>query len=239
MRWWHDRLGRVKPRALLLDLDGTLIDSEPRSRAAFGALFTDHGWDPDPEQIHRFAGRRAIDVFAEAGPWAGHAPQDLFVELLGLYSDDLPLLAIAGARELLMAAGEAGVPVAVVTSAPLLYAQSALAEVLDAADLVRGYVTSESITQGKPHPEGFLRGAELLGVAPRDCWAAEDTPDGVRAARAAGVRFVLGLTTTFPAEVLRAAGAHELAPDLSGLASRLATQQAQPAAASDDAGTDV
>ena len=61
----------MTPAALLLDLDGTLVDSEPLHRAAYRAFFEARGWDaPD---LSLFTGRRAEDVFAtEPGPWTGH-----------------------------------------------------------------------------------------------------------------------------------------------------------------------
>jgi sugar-phosphatase len=59
-------------------------------------------------------------------------------------------------------------------------------------------VCGDEVANGKPDPEGFLRGAALLGVAPGDCVACEDAPPGIRAARAAGMRVIAIATTHAP-----------------------------------------
>ncbi len=65
-------------------------------------------------------------------------------------------------------------------------------------------VTADDVTQGKPHPEPYLRAAEELGVTPADCVVIEDAPAGIRAAHAAGMR-VIGVTTTHAPESLEEA----------------------------------
>jgi mannitol-1-/sugar-/sorbitol-6-phosphatase len=71
----------VRPAALLLDLDGTLVDSEAIHRRGYAAFFAHRGWDvPD---LSVFTGRRAEDVFATVpGPWTGLDPQALHAEAL-------------------------------------------------------------------------------------------------------------------------------------------------------------
>jgi sugar-phosphatase len=66
------------------------------------------------------------------------------------------------------------------------------------------FITAEDVTQGKPFPEPYLKGAALLGKSPADCVAFEDTPAGIMAARAAGMR-VIALHTTYPPHELTAA----------------------------------
>ena len=65
-------------------------------------------------------------------------------------------------------------------------------------------VTADDVMNGKPHPEPYLKGAELLGVAAGECLVVEDAPAGIRAAHAAGMKAV-GLTSTFAAEELEEA----------------------------------
>ena len=79
-------------------------------------------------------------------------------------------------------------------------------------------VTSEDCACGKPDPEPYRRGADLLGLRPADLVAAEDAPAGICSARGAGIGHVVGITTSHPAQVLLDAGAHSSAPDLVGLA---------------------
>jgi len=198
--------------ALLLDLDGTLVDSEPLHRRGYRAFLQSRGWDvPD---LSVFTGRRAEDVFAtEPGPWAGHDPALLLAEVLPFVPSD-PAAPVAGARELLLAAKAAGVPVAIVTSAGPPWVERCLAESLDLPGGVDLVVTALDVADGKPDPAGYALACSKLGVAPADAVAVEDSPAGVRAALCAGVRRVHGVHTTHAAARLSAAGAVEVHADL-------------------------
>jgi len=201
------------PSALLLDLDGTLVDSEPIHREGYRAYFAHRGWDvPD---LTIFTGRRAEDVFAtEPGPWAGLDPAEVLREVLQ-HVPDVAATPVAGARELVVAARAAGVPLAIVTSAGPAWVERSLVESLT-LDLggVDVVVTARDVVDGKPHPAGFALACERLGADPAEALAAEDSPAGVRAALGAGVRRVHGIATTHAADLLREAGAVEVHDDL-------------------------
>jgi sugar-phosphatase len=78
----------------------------------------------------------------------------------------------------------------------------------------RKIVTSGDVQRFKPEPDPYLKGAELLGLAPADCVVVEDAPAGIRAGRAAGSR-VLALRTTEVDDLLKAAGATWIVDELS------------------------
>ena len=202
--------------ALLLDLDGTLVDSEPIHRRGYRAFFAHKGWEvPD---LSLFTGRRAEDVFAtEPGPWAGLDPADVLAEVLPHVPDEAAL-AVPGACELIEAAGSAGVPVAIVTSAGPAWVERSVVESLslrrDSVDVV---VTARDVVDGKPDPAGFALACERLGADPSQALAAEDSPAGVRAALGAGVRRVHGVATTHERHLLLDAGAVEVHDDLRAL----------------------
>jgi sugar-phosphatase len=210
----------TRPSALLLDLDGTLVDSEPIHRAGYRAFFAHKGWDvPD---LSVFTGRRAEDVFAtEPGPWAGLDPRAVLAEVLPHVPDEAPL-PVAGARALILAARSAGVPLAIVTSAWPAWVERSLVDslslTLESVDVV---VTAGDVVDGKPHPAGFALALERLEADPAGALAVEDSPAGVRAALGAGVRRVHGVSTTHADEVLRSAGAVEVHGDLRALADLL------------------
>jgi mannitol-1-/sugar-/sorbitol-6-phosphatase len=88
-------------------------------------------------------------------------------------------------------------------------------------DHVDVVVTAADVVDGKPDPTGFVLACERLDVSPSECVAVEDSPAGVAAAVAAGVREVYGLATTHAAEDLREAGAVEVYDDLDGVANRV------------------
>ncbi|HYJ26519.1 MAG TPA: HAD family phosphatase [Nocardioides sp.] len=199
--------------ALLLDLDGTLVDSEPLHRRGYESFFAHKGWElPD---LSVFTGRRAVDVFAtEPGPWDGLDPEVVLAEVLEHVPDEAAV-AVPGARDLIEAARAGGTPVAIVTSAGPAWVQRSLVESLglevDSVDLV---VTARDVEDGKPHPAGFALACRRLDADPAAALAAEDSPAGVRAALGAGVRQVHGIGTSHPREVLLDAGAVEVHGDL-------------------------
>ena len=209
---------------LLLDLDGTLVDSEPVHRGAYRRYFAERGWHVEDQVIAQFSGRRAPEVFATlAGPWSGEDPVELTEGVLkALGASRLRPAPVAGAVPLIAACTRAGLPVAVVTSARRWWVTSVLGQLGlgDDAKMDDGImmITAEDCACGKPDPEPYRRGADLLGLRPADLVAAEDAPAGVASARGAGIGHVIGITTSHPAQVLLDAGAHSSAPDLMGLA---------------------
>ncbi|MBZ9713295.1 HAD family phosphatase [Deinococcus multiflagellatus] len=112
------------------------------------------------------------------------------------------------------------IPFALVTSADAVNVAFGM-EALGLGHRFAVRVLGEDVTRGKPHPEPFLLGAARLGLDPTQCLAHEDAVNGVRSAAGAGCR-VVALTTTAPAEALRAAGAALTVPDFTGWAAWLA-----------------
>jgi len=203
--------------ALLLDLDGTLVDSEPIHRAGFEAWFASRGWAYDDEVARVFTGRRADDVFRTVdGPWRGGDPQEMFDEIVGLVPRDRLPEPLPGARETIERARHAGIPLALVTSADTRWADKALAGLGGLAQFDVA-VTRADIEHGKPDPACYTLACDLLGVDAAGALACEDAPDGVRAAVAAGVGSVIGVTSTFSPEALRTAGASTTMGDLTGI----------------------
>jgi sugar-phosphatase len=126
-------------------------------------------------------------------------------------TDTADVVALPGAAELL-----AALPPerwTVVTSGVRQVAEARLRAA--GLPIPRHMVAADEITRGKPDPEGYLRGAEALGVAPADCVVVEDAPAGAEAARAAGAKLV-ALTTTHDAAAM--AGADLVVPTLAAVA---------------------
>ncbi|UQU67079.1 HAD-IA family hydrolase [Couchioplanes caeruleus] len=167
--------------AVLFDMDGTLVDSDAAVERAWRVWAGEHGADPATvlEIAHGAPAERTVRIIRpdldEAGVTAAAARQ------LELQYDDLSdVVATPGTAELLAALT---LPWAVVTSADVRLAKARLGAAGIAAPVL---VTVEDITAGKPDPEGYVRGAELLGVAPSRCLVVEDAEVGVTAGRAAG-----------------------------------------------------
>jgi len=203
--------------ALLLDLDGTLVDSEPLHRERYRAWFAQRGWPYDDAVAAQFTGRRADDVFRTLdGPWRGEDPEALLAQIIALEPLRRLPEPVAGAGEAIGWARAHGIPLALVTSAGSRWAGRAL-EALGGIGVFDTTVTRDDIATGKPDPACYALACERLGVAAGAAAACEDAPDGVRSAVGAGVGVVVGVTTSFTAQQLAEAGATRTLPDLTTL----------------------
>lgn len=183
--------------ALLFDLDGVVIDSMPTHTLAWERYLEAHGINPRDVEA-RMHGKRNDDLVRdlfgehlsnEAIFEHGAAKERLFRELMG---STLEAKLVPGIREFLAEASEI-VPLAVGTNAE----PANVDFILNGAGIrkyFRAVVDGSQVRRAKPAPDVYLRGAELVGVAPADCIVFEDSPVGIQAARAAGMR-VVGLLT--------------------------------------------
>ncbi len=184
--------------AVLLDLDGVLVDSTAGVERRWRAFAAAHGLDP-AAVLAVMHGRRAVDTIRELAP--GLPADELAAALLRQEVEEVDGdRALPGAGALL-AALPAG-RVAIVTSCDLALATARLSAT--GLPLPAVLVTAEDVPAGKPDPTGYLTGARRLGVAPADCVVVEDAPAGVAAAANAGMRCI-AVTTTHAADRLAAA----------------------------------
>jgi sugar-phosphatase len=193
----------VAVTAAVFDLDGTLVLTEERNRVVWKRFFNGYGIEVDAALTAQLTGRRGLDALSELSHlFPDRDPQELLDEVLALeVSDDLPeIVVVPGANQLVRRLQSARVPLALVTSAlpAHLAARLLAADLLDVFDVV---VTGEDVTVGKPDPQGFLMACEQLGVPPQRSVGFEDSPAGVAAVKAAGMRCV-AVTTTFSRDVL-------------------------------------
>lgn len=189
----------TQPEAALFDLDGTLIDSEPRSQAAWQILFDRYEIALDPHVRRGFSGRPGRNVLREhLASFPAIGLEELFAEVLAIQSGpDVPgAELVPGAVAFMRHLREAGVPLGVVTSGRRDYANCELTAlgVMEFLDVV---VTADDVSRGKPDPEGYLAGCAGLAVEPAGTIVFEDTPAGITAARCAGARCV-GIATGHP-----------------------------------------
>ncbi|MFE6478635.1 HAD-IA family hydrolase [Streptomyces rochei] len=174
-------------RALLLDMDGTLVNSDAAVERVWRRWADRHGLDGDEvmKVVHGRQGYASMALLLPDRPMEqNHA--DNARMLAEETADTEGAVAIPGAPEFL--ASLRGLPHALVTSADVPLSTARMAAAGLAQPDVR--VTAESVGASKPDPEGFLKGAAELGVDPADCIAFEDSGAGIAAARAAGMRVV-------------------------------------------------
>ncbi|MFE5395418.1 HAD family hydrolase [Streptomyces sp. NPDC056568] len=174
-------------RALLLDMDGTLVNSDAAVERVWRRWADRHGLDGDEvmKVVHGRQGYASMALLLPDRPMEqNHA--DNARMLAEETADTEGVVEIPGASEFL--ASLRGLPHALVTSADVPLSTARMAAAGLAQPDVR--VTAESVGASKPDPEGFLKGAAELGIAPADCIAFEDSGAGITAARAAGMRVV-------------------------------------------------
>ncbi|MFG2448584.1 HAD-IA family hydrolase [Streptomyces sp. NPDC048512] len=174
-------------RALLLDMDGTLVNSDVVVERCWRRWAERHGLDGDEvmKVVHGRQGYASMAVLLPNRPMEQNYADN--TRMLAEETADMDgVVEIPGATEFL--ASLAGVPHALVTSADVALSNGRMAAAgLELPDV---RVTAESVGASKPDPEGFLKGAAELGVAPEDCIVFEDSGAGIAAGRAAGMRVV-------------------------------------------------
>jgi HAD superfamily hydrolase (TIGR01509 family) len=189
------------PAAVLWDLDGTLIDSEPYWDAATADLIAAHGVSWSQAHSDALIGN---DLLTSARYIKRHGgvelPAAVIVDLLldGVarrVAEHLPWR--PGARELLAELNQLGVACALVTMSYRRLADAVVAALPPGSFAT--VVAGDDVTHGKPHPEPYLTAAARLGVRPAECVAIEDSPTGLASAVAAGVP-ALGVAHLVPLE---------------------------------------
>ncbi|MFF9805658.1 HAD family hydrolase [Streptomyces coeruleorubidus] len=174
-------------RALLLDMDGTLVNSDASVERVWRRWSERHGLDGDEvmKVVHGRQGYASMALLLPGRPMEQNYADNARM-LAEETADTEGVVPIPGAPEFL--ASLRGLPHALVTSAdvPLSTARMAAAGL----DLPEVRVTAESVGASKPDPEGFLKGAAELGVAPADCVVFEDSGAGIAAGRSAGMTVV-------------------------------------------------
>lgn len=195
-------------RAVIFDLDGVLADSEPLLTTAAIAMFKEKGLVVQPEDFLPFVGAgedRYIGGVAEKYNFPLDLPlakQKTYEIYLGLVPSQLE--AFPGARALVSACRQAGMLVAVASGTDKVKAMANLQKIGLPEEAWDTVVTGEQVEHNKPAPDIFLSAARKLGMAPAACAVLEDSFNGIRAAKAAGMRCV-AVAQTFPASRLQEA----------------------------------
>jgi len=184
--------------AILFDLDGVLCDSTRAVDREWREWAGRKGVDGDAVMAIAH-GVRTIEVIRRVAPHLDAEAEAAAIENHEAH-DQRGVVVMPGASELVKAisSGRWGV----VTSGSRLLAANRLRHCgLPVPEVL---VTSDDVTNGKPDPEPYLKGASLLGFSPQECLVIEDAPAGIQSAKAGGMK-VIGLASTYPADKLEAA----------------------------------
>jgi len=194
--------------AVIFDMDGVLTDSEPLINAAAIAMFREKGLVVQPEDFLPFVGAgedRYIGGVAEKYqfpldlPAAKQRTYEIYLSLVPSQLEGFP-----GVYELFHACRQAGLRIAVASSADRIKVVANLQKIKFPAESWDAVVTAEHVKLKKPSPDIFLSAAQILGVSPAVCVVVEDAVNGIQAAKAAGMRCI-AVAQTFPPERLQEA----------------------------------
>ena len=175
-------------KAVLWDMDGTLVDTEPYWIESEFALVAEFGGTWSMEHALNLVGNDLLvsgEYIRKHGGVGLSAPEiveRLLDGVIARVNERIPWR--PGVRELLAALREADVPCALVTMSYARFVAPILAAL--PAGTFSAVVTGDQVTIGKPHPEPYLKAAESLAADPADCIAIEDSNTGAASAETAG-----------------------------------------------------
>lgn len=178
----------TKIEAVVFDMDGVLIDSEPLWRKAEIAVMAKRGIHLTEADCKRLMGLRTDEVVKQvAADWktdlpVGEVSEEIIHAVCGLIADEGHV--IEGFRDLALRLKRRGVPLAVATSSPMRVVRSVLRRT-ELEDTFSVVVSAEKFPYGKPHPQVYLEACAGLGMHPTQCLAIEDSLNGTLAAKAA------------------------------------------------------
>lgn len=189
----------MKIKAALFDLDGVIIDTETQYSRFWGEQC--RRYFPDQPGLENVIKGQTLTqiydrVFADLPD-----EQPLITQRLDEYELQMTYDYIAGARAFIEDLRQQGIKTAVVTSSNQPKMRNVHHAHPELSDLFDAILTAEDFTESKPHPQCYLRAAERLGCLPEECVGFEDSFNGLRAVRSAGMT-VVGLATTNPADAI-------------------------------------
>src|SRR5215208_1120445 len=198
----------LKIRAVIFDMDGVLVDSEPLINAAAIAMFRENGLTVQPTDFLPFVGAgedRYIGGVAETYRFPLNltaAKQRTYEIYLNLVPSQL--VPFQGACDLVLACRKVNLAVAVASSADKIKVVANLQKIKLPVEFWDTVVFGEQVKHKKPAPAIFLSAAQNLHLKAEECAVVEDAVNGIQAAKAAGMRCV-AVAQTFPAESLQEA----------------------------------
>lgn len=186
-------------KAVLFDLDGVVLDTETQYTKFWGKQFRRY-YPETPGIEHKIKGMTLVQIY---DAFFADRPdvQETITHELNEYERQMRYDYIAGFEAFVKQLHQRGLKTAVVTSSNRPKMESVYGKRPELRQYFDKILTSEDFTKSKPDPECYLKGAQVLGVQPAECMGVEDSINGLKAVRAAGL-YSVGLTTTNSRQVV-------------------------------------
>jgi HAD superfamily hydrolase (TIGR01509 family) len=192
-------------RAVIFDCDGVLVESEVLGLRSLRQALHEAGVERSLEDLTRFSGRSHGETLAEL---EAESRVPLFASGIAMRMDEYYMHLVGeeglrtcpGVQQLLSLLLACRIPFTLASSGPRRKVLFSL-QSTGLASAFPLFMCGDDVERAKPAPDVYLAAAALLGVAPTECLAIEDAPNGVRAACAAGMQ-VVAVTTSFSASTL-------------------------------------
>lgn len=187
-------------RAVIFDLDGTLIDAFGAHLRAFNEAAKQFSLPNMPRGfLEKYNGQTGLEIIRQflKKPYVDKTVRDMAALKRDIFAsmNGSGIIPLPGAVELINELSKRGIPLAIASSAREKEIEAALNE-LGVRSKITAIASADGIKNSKPHPEIFLKAAELLKTPPKECLVFEDSPWGVMAAIAAGMKCIAVATGT-------------------------------------------
>jgi HAD superfamily hydrolase (TIGR01509 family) len=194
----HPEMNKVK--AALFDLDGVVFNTEPQYTVFWGEQCRE--FHPErPGLEHEIKGQTLDQIYNTWFNGELKAVRPLLTERLNAYEAQMDYAFIEGFEDFIDTLHQNGIKTAVVTSSNQQKMESVYRQHPEFKSLFDAILTSEDFEYSKPHPDCYLKAAARFGAKPEECVVFEDSFNGLKSGRAAGM-YVVGLATTNAAEAI-------------------------------------
>ena len=188
-------------KAALFDLDGVVIDTETQYSVFWGSQC--RLYHPEHPGLENEIKGQTLDQILDMG-WSGEleSERQVLIERLNAFEAQMQLDYLEGFLPFISDLRQHGMKTAVVTSSNRLKMENVYRQHPEFQQLFDAILTSEDFAESKPSPDCYLRAAQRFGLERETCVVLEDSVNGLRSGRAAGM-MVVGLVTTNPLDVVR------------------------------------
>lgn len=188
-------------KAALFDLDGVVFDTEPQYTIFWEAQCKE--FHPErPRLAHEIKGQTLEQIYDTWFDGELRAVRPLLTDRLNAFEYQMQFLYVDGFEQFIASLRKQGVKTAVVTSSNHQKMESVYRQHPEFKAMFDAILTSEDFEHSKPHPDCYLKAAARFDAQPEECVVFEDSFNGLKSGRAAGMT-VVGLATTNPAEAIR------------------------------------